>query len=346
MDILAANTTTSVSEFDFSVPVSYSIVISLLMIVIAVGAIGNLLVVVIVIRDPSMRTTPNAMVASLAFADLMVLLLSVPYKVIYRFTLTWPFGNIWCKVVNHLAISCGLVSVYALVALSADRYHAIVRPTRYSGARNTCKLTTLVGSLWVIALALGIPPFVWSHQQLTIHPEVVYCFLDKGDYARAYTLIFCIVMFVFPLLLISIYYSLVAWRLLQSAWAIPGDANENRPQLRSRKRLAVVVLAIVVLFAVCWSPHICVSLFLQFHPNAHSVPGIFVAKISSDLLKYLNPCINPYILCFMSSTYRKHFRCYFCWICDRKRRTKRRLTITSTSKGSSTRTKFTEFLPM
>lgn len=333
-------------NFDVTVPISISIVIALLMIVVTIGVLGNLMVIVIVFKNSTMRTTPNAMVASLAVADLLVLLMSVPFKIIFLFTKTWPFGNVWCKVVHHLATSCGLVSVYSLVALSADRYHAIVRPTSYTGNRSACKLSSLVGSLWVISIALGIPPFISSRAMPTLHPDFTFCYMDMGKYKEVYTITFCVLMFVFPLLLISVYYSRVAWRLLKSARAIPGEANEKRPQLRSRKRLAVVVLAIVVLFAILWFPHICVRLFLQFHPYAMDLPGMGDAKLFSDVIKYLNPCINPYILCFISSTYRKHFRRSFCWLCSRKRRFDRARSLTFSSKGSSTRTKFTEFLPM
>ncbi|XP_041453398.1 neuromedin-B receptor-like [Lytechinus variegatus] len=333
-------------KFDVNVPISFTIVIVLLMIVVIIGVLGNFMVIVIVFKDSAMRTTPNAMVASLAVADLLVLLMSVPYKIIFLFTQTWPFGHIWCKIVHHLAISCGLVSVYSLVALSADRYHAIVRPTSYIGTRSACKLSCLVGSVWVISIALGIPNFIYARKIPTLHPQISFCFIDMGKYKEAYTITFCILMFVFPLVLISIYYSMVSWRLLRSAWAIPGDANEKRPQLRSRRRLAVVVLAIVVLFAILWFPHICIRLFLQFHPDPHTLQGLADAKLFSEVIKYLNPCINPYILCFISSTYRKHFRRTFCWLCSRKRRFDRARSLTLSSKGSSTRTKFTEFLPM
>lgn len=67
---------------------------------------------------------------SLALADLLVLITSVPFTSIVYTMESWPWGELICKISETAKdVSTG-VSVFTLTALSADRFFAIVDPLK------------------------------------------------------------------------------------------------------------------------------------------------------------------------------------------------------------------------
>ena len=85
------------------------------------GLAGNSLVVLVVAANPGMRSTTNILIINLAIADLLFVLFCIPFTGADFVLLFWPFGNVWCKVVQYLIIVTACASVYTLVLMSLDR---------------------------------------------------------------------------------------------------------------------------------------------------------------------------------------------------------------------------------
>lgn len=91
-------------------------------IIVVIGFVGNFMVIVVVLSDPQMRSTTNILILNLAVADLLFVILCVPFTATdYALPHRWPFGNVWCKVVQYLIIVTACASVYTLVLMSFDR---------------------------------------------------------------------------------------------------------------------------------------------------------------------------------------------------------------------------------
>jgi hypocretin (orexin) receptor 2 len=112
----------------YVIPTYYEwICIILYVIVFIVGTVGNLLVIIVIQRNRSMRynyniiwslfillyiiyffyfrTVTNMFIMNLAAADLLVLVFCLPATVIQDVTKTWFFGLILCKFVNYIQVS-------------------------------------------------------------------------------------------------------------------------------------------------------------------------------------------------------------------------------------------------
>jgi allatostatin receptor len=85
------------------------------------GLVGNSLVVIVVAANPGMRSTTNILIINLAIADLLFVLFCIPFTATDFVLPYWPFGNVWCKVVQYLIIVTACASVYTLVLMSLDR---------------------------------------------------------------------------------------------------------------------------------------------------------------------------------------------------------------------------------
>lgn len=86
-----------------------------------VGLVGNSLVVLVVAANPGMRSTTNILIINLAVADLLFVIFCIPFTATDFVLPFWPFGNVWCKIVQYLIIVTAYASVYTLVLMSLDR---------------------------------------------------------------------------------------------------------------------------------------------------------------------------------------------------------------------------------
>lgn len=73
-------------------------------VVFVVGLVGNALVCIAVYRNHSMRTVTNYFIVNLAVADFLVLLLCLPFTVLWDITETWFLGLTLCKAVPYLQV--------------------------------------------------------------------------------------------------------------------------------------------------------------------------------------------------------------------------------------------------
>lgn len=69
-------------------------------------------------------------ILSLALADLLLIVTTIPFtSIVYTFQ-EWPWGQVICKLSEFIKdLSIG-VSVFTLTALSGDRFFAIVDPLK------------------------------------------------------------------------------------------------------------------------------------------------------------------------------------------------------------------------
>lgn len=78
-------------------------------------------------------------ILSLSIADLMLILTAVPFVSVVYTLESWPWGNRMCVVSEFMKDFSTGVSVFTLVAMSLDRFVAIVNPLRrFQGTGKLC----------------------------------------------------------------------------------------------------------------------------------------------------------------------------------------------------------------
>jgi len=89
------------------------------MVVVATG--GNVIVIWIVLAHKRMRTVTNYFLVNLSVADTMVSTLNVTFNYTYMLNSHWPFGTLYCKITQFVAVLSICASVFTLMAISFDR---------------------------------------------------------------------------------------------------------------------------------------------------------------------------------------------------------------------------------
>lgn len=93
--------------------------------------LGNGIVCYIVFSSPRMKTVTNYFIVNLAVGDILLTLFCVPFSFFSILILQyWPYGSVLCHLVNYCQAVSVFVSAYTLVAISVDRYSAILWPLK------------------------------------------------------------------------------------------------------------------------------------------------------------------------------------------------------------------------
>lgn len=89
-----------------------------------------------------------------------------------------------------------------------------------------------------------------------------------------------------------------------------------------------MIIAVSVVFLLCWTPHYVVSIVSQLQAHSFLRHSNFVfTMLATHLVGFLNSCINPMIYNSMSEKFRNGFRliiCRLCCSCVTSRRRRRR----------------------
>ena len=96
------------------------------LLVAIVAVIGNLLVIIVFYRERRLRRRTNYYIISLASADFLVGLLGVPFAILASVGL--PHHLYACLFTVSLLVVLCTISIFCLVAVSIDRYWAILHP--------------------------------------------------------------------------------------------------------------------------------------------------------------------------------------------------------------------------
>ena len=131
---------------------------------------GNLLIIIAFLTTPKLKTKTNYFIFSLAVADLLVGLFSVPLWI--YFIVTFDFKNDLYKYYQLGDIVSGVSSILHLTCISIERCYAIVAPLKHRKiSKGMQKLLpfqhTFFLTFYIFLSLLFLLPFSRSYQSFT-----------------------------------------------------------------------------------------------------------------------------------------------------------------------------------
>ena len=213
-------------------------------VLVLVGVTGNILSCLVIITNRSMRTPMNYLILNLAVADAIVVLFIAP-----RFILIHAFdhphglgGSLVCKLATGGNFSWlgGSASVFSLVAISVERYFAVVHPYGTSGKLTIKKAKIVIVACWVLAIVFNLPLFLF----IRYNKEIDFCteYWPENWMSKAYSTAWLVVFGALPIALMSGLYV----RVIRRLWIKPqnGPRVTQAAVLKSRKRVTKMVIMV------------------------------------------------------------------------------------------------------
>ncbi|XP_068424262.1 mu-type opioid receptor [Clinocottus analis] len=285
-------------------PVIIAIVITALYsIVCVVGLVGNVLVMYIIVRYTKMKTATNIYIFNLALADALVTS-TLPFQSVNYLMGTWPFGDMVCKMVMSIDYYNMFTSIFTLTTMSIDRYVAVCHPVKALDFRTPRNAKIVNVCNWILSSAIGLP--VMFMASTAVSPSSIDCKLifPHPSWYWDTLLKICVFIFAFimPVLIITVCYGLMILRL-KSVRMLSGSQEKDR----NLRRITRMVLVVVAVFIVCWTPiHIFVIITALIN-----IPNSTLQTITWHFciaLGYTNSSLNPVLYGYLDENFKRCFR--------------------------------------
>ncbi|GAB6026359.1 hypothetical protein CHUAL_012563 [Chamberlinius hualienensis] len=293
------------SEKDPTVPLNVSYVV--LEVIVAVCAFaGNLLVVLAFIRDKRLRKLTNYYVVSLAVSDLLVGILGVPCAVLASVGL--PNDEHACLVTITTLIMLCTISIFNLVAVSVDRYWAILYPLQYSRCMTGKMAIGMIICCWVLGVFTGLIPFMGWRAPLTTQCH----FTKVMDYDYLAFLYFATILA--PSVLMGYFYIRIYIVVIKQLRQISALSHRNQASNRATVHMlankkevnaAKILFIIVSFFVLCWFPLYTMNTIQAFCTSC--IVPLSVVNINI-ILSHLNSAVNPILYAYHLRDFREAFK--------------------------------------
>ncbi|XP_020621493.1 neuropeptide FF receptor 1-like [Orbicella faveolata] len=284
-------------------------------IIFLISVIGNTLVCIVIVRRHRMRTVTNCFILNLAVADLAITCICIPFDIpVQENNYKWPYGSLLCKLLYPLQTMAMFASIFTLMAVSLNRYWAIVYPLQNQMSKRHAK--GFISVIWLLSALVTLPYIL----VLRLDEETVSCeehWPVNVNYRKAYTLSLFLVQYVVPLTVITLVYLKIA-REMRKCIKKRKTSCINRDLSKShqieRKRVVRMLIVVTALFAVCVLPNNIMWLWLDFG-NGEEYEHFWDVVAVTNIILFANSAANPIAYTICHDNFREEFRHYVS--CDR-----------------------------
>ena len=326
----ANGTTSTIPE---AVPTWITALKAVPMTFIMVAAVfGNLLVIISVFRFERLRIIANSFIVSLAFADLVVAALVMPFNAIQELAGQWVFGRIMCDIFNANDVLFSTASLVHLCCISMDRYIAIMDPYHYE-SRITKKIVALMLTLtWTVSSLISHIPihlgwYTTEKQKDLLETNTHVCTFKVN---KVYAVISSSISFWIPAFIMVFVYAKIykearkQEKQIMKLTKIPNPSSEqlnnnkrnggsnlnnsriqqDRKKLKREHKAAKTLGIIMGGFLCCWLPFFI--WYVASTMGGFSTPDVVVSTLF--WVGYFNSALNPIIYAFFNRDFRNAFR--------------------------------------
>ncbi len=263
---------------------------------LAIGVlIGNSMIISIMARVRKLHTISNYLIMQLAIAD-FGLGISLVYQVPIFIDRSLVADPQMCALRYAILFLPGYASLLGLLAVTIDRYLAIMDPFRYQRIQMGRYFATYVIGVWVPAIILGIIiPMTW-HNRCPIKCDFVLVF------TLGYLQYFFIPIFIaitLPLTTLCVHILIKAKQQLRSIVdheaVFPGE--ESVKYIKGQFKIFKAGMAVIFTFYVCWVPFFLI-LMIQVYSGALHDTTLGTCRTFCMCLSTINSMTNPLIYGF------------------------------------------------
>ena len=219
---------------------------------------GNVLLYLAIRRNPRLRrNTTNLFILSLAFSDILMALLCMPFSAGVFIQGRWVYGQFVCQLQGIAFFVLAFVSLETMALVAVNRYVSVTKPAVYRRIFTRQRSLKMLIFLWLLCVAyvalfagLKWPAFVFDTGKTICHIK-----LSDRAYRTAWNVITVVIFALLPMATLLLCY----WRVLKSV------RRHNAETLRSLNlrgnartlediKISKLILGLIAGFACCWIP--------------------------------------------------------------------------------------------
>ncbi|KAM3595228.1 uncharacterized protein V6R79_020218 [Siganus canaliculatus] len=174
------------------------------------GALGNLLVLLIFLRDfrSGKGSEVKALLASLASTDLVILLLCAPVRAVTYHKQTWTLGSFVCSTTDWFQHSC-VVAKTLILAVTTRAKHTFVPSAATGPLKSPTWIHGALLCVWIVSMMFPIPQMLFA--TLAQHGSARICVSEMpvcaSNFMSLFYKVYPTVTFVAPVTFTVAYYT-------------------------------------------------------------------------------------------------------------------------------------------
>lgn len=286
--------------------------VSLAILICLVAFTGNILVVIAIHYDQRLNTITNMLIENLAFTDIFMASLHMPFWIVSLRYGRWVFGHVECQLVGLTQLLFGICSLFTMTGIAVNRYFNIVRRNVYLKYFSNKKTTyILIVASWLGPLSVTSPQ-LYGWGKIEYHPLFADCTCVWNLPDISYIIFLCVTTIFAAAAIISWCYYTIYKTVKASAQRMQGHAARSNVKLdaigatkndRTEKKVLKTSFVVVCVYMTCWTPLSVIGFIEVFGGSsplwAHTFAYYFV--FGSSLA-------NPFIYGIMNPQFQSAFR--------------------------------------
>ncbi|XP_077863758.1 galanin receptor 2b-like [Saccoglossus kowalevskii] len=267
------------------------------------GVLGNLLVLFVFIRVRSLQTLTNSLILHQSVIDLLSAFCFLSLK--FGPTLLLPYGlqgDLLCRfwASEFILWWFFVASTFNLVAMTMERYFAVVRPLLYRDHFTFNKAKVIVACIWVASLAFEL------HWLLVNKATGGFCYplWPNENVQKMFGVFVFLVLYFAPISVMFFSYTRILMKMKANA------LQQSTSTQRAKKNVTKTLCFVSITYAVCW----CVNQILYLRYNLGGATDFNGPMFNTAVvLVFCNMCVNPFIYTLHYTKFRKGLKtAFFC----------------------------------
>ncbi|XP_031550536.1 muscarinic acetylcholine receptor gar-3-like [Actinia tenebrosa] len=267
--------------------------------------LGNALVIYVVRKDSRLRTITNVFIESLAWTDVCMAFLHMPFWVGSIITGRWVAGQTFCPWAAAMQFTFGICSILTMGLIAVNRFFKVVKSNSYAKyfkSRRSAVFYCLL--VWMAAALLATPP-LYGWGVMRYHDKFALCTLiwDKQHLSYVLTIILGVINGT-TVVIFYCYYKI--YKTVKSSSTNVAAHLQNNASHATDIKLLKSTFAVVCFFLATWMP---VSLVVVYETVGGRPPRFVFASVI--FLMFTSSCGNPIIYGILNPQFRRAFLSVF-----------------------------------
>ncbi|XP_059187767.1 lysophosphatidic acid receptor 6-like [Centropristis striata] len=257
--------------------------------IMALGLPLNAVSLWILLRHHSLKTPSAVFMVNLAISDLL-LVISLPMRVYFYATGTWPLSDGACTLITMLFRDNIRSSSIFITFISVDRLLAVVYPLRSRHLRTACNALKAVGLAWLIVLVINIPErVIFSRFLESYNKSTCFEYHHNHQYLHHNGPVVAYVQSVIILTMLAV--NIVCTTL--ASWTLHTHLSDSA-RVNNKINVMLIFVMNLVMFIICFLP-MSVGLLILGTPAL--TPLVCLATV--------NCCLDPLLYYFSLDAFWK-----------------------------------------
>ncbi|KAM8879089.1 neuropeptide Y receptor type 2-like isoform 1-T3 [Spinachia spinachia] len=280
------------------------------------GFVGNLMSLRVLTTRRSRRlagvsATRNLLV-NLAVCDLAVVCVCMPITLGSQIYSAWVYGDLLCRAVPFTQAVSVSASVLTLTVISVNRYYSVRSPLRARAMFTRRRILATVAVVWAVSSAMCAPIAVMNRRRRISFGTFAILVCEESwpqhRLKQGYNVLLFVMLYCLPVTFNLTIGFLTGRRLWgggrKSTFADLDPRSEalHASRLKTRQKIAKMVVCLVLLFAASWLPLYLVDLWIDCEEPPPS--WLLQTRPFAQWLGLTNSSLNPICYCFIGDLYR------------------------------------------